>query len=366
MKQFITLITIVIIGLIIAIVTEAGKISGSNKSVLSKMNIEDSLIVKNIKINTTEPMKDEIPEDNIIFDDSFEKTVIDYDKISGSYEVPEKKETKKPNALSLLKQLQKDDKRWHISYYRIRRNDNLWKIAKKFRVSHRAIIISNNITDPDMLKMGKRIKVPNRRGFYYRVKRGDTLSQIAKKYRTSMRKIRIHNTLKSSYLYVGKRIFLPDAKRRRSYYYSRKRRHYGRSRYTYRKRIPGIRLIWPMRGRITSTFGTRRSPFNRKWQFHCGIDISAVQGTPIRAAASGRVIYSGWKPGYGRVVILKHKQGYITVYAHNWKNKVRLNQWVRQGRIIALSGNTGVTTGAHLHFELRKYVTPLNPMRFIR
>lgn len=121
-----------------------------------------------------------------------------------------------------------------------------------------------------------------------------------------------------------------------------------------------------MRGKITSGFGTRRDPLSGKRRFHCGIDISANVGTPVRASAGGKVIFSGWKDGYGKVVILRHRGGYITVYAHNSKNNVRINDFVKRGTVIARSGMTGAVTGAHLHFEIRKYVTPLNPLRLLR
>ncbi len=121
-----------------------------------------------------------------------------------------------------------------------------------------------------------------------------------------------------------------------------------------------------MRGKITSAFGKRRDPLSGKRRFHCGIDISANVGTAIVAAESGKVIYSGRKGGYGNVVILRHKNGYITVYGHNNKNKVKQGNNVKKGQLIARSGMTGRVTGAHLHFEIRKYVTPLNPMRFLK
>ena len=89
-------------------------------------------------------------------------------------------------------------------------------------------------------------------------------------------------------------------------------------------------------------------------------------GTPIKAAAPGRVIFSGWKTGYGRVVIIRHRGGYITVYAHNSKNQARVDQYVDPGNVIAYSGKSGAATGGHLHFEIRKYVNPLNPMRFLK
>ena len=119
---------------------------------------------------------------------------------------------------------------------------------------------------------------------------------------------------------------------------------------------------WPARGRITSSFGNRRDPFTRTRRFHSGIDISLDPGTPIFAAANGTVIFSGWKEGYGNTVVLKHERGYITVYAHNSSNGVPEGETVKQGQQIALSGMTGLATGPHLHYELYRNGTPVNPL----
>ena len=96
------------------------------------------------------------------------------------------------------------------------------------------------------------------------------------------------------------------------------------------------------------------------------MDISAPVGTVIRSAEKGRVIFSGWKQGYGRVIIVRHERGYITVYAHNSKKLGKRGDSITRRQKIALSGMTGAVTGAHLHFELRKYVNPLNPIRFLQ
>ena len=356
MKKVIPIILLIIFITTISIFIYADKENAANKKVVkNSLTIEDRIIIKDLKIESDEPLLDVIPEEfnnNIIYDNSFEDTIVDYDKLN-----PEKPHERRKK---LIRKLRKRNKRWHISKYKIRRNDNIWKIAKRFRISHKLIIKANDIRKINKIKPGKYLYIPNKKGFFYRIRRNDTLSRIAVRYKTSSRKILHHNKLRSKYLRVGKRIFIPDGKKRR---YKRRYRRYNRYRGRYARR--GIRLRWPLRGKITSGFGTRRDPFNGKRKFHCGVDISANIGTRIRAAASGRVIYSGWKPGYGRMVILRHKRGYITVYAHNSKNKVRYNQWVRKGQLIAYSGNTGATTGAHLHFELRKYITPLNPLRFI-
>lgn len=107
----------------------------------------------------------------------------------------------------------------------------------------------------------------------------------------------------------------------------------------------------PLPGRITSTTGLRSDPFNGRLKHHNGLDIAAPSGTPVKPVAPGRVIYSGWKAGYGNTVILDHDDGMITVYAHHADNLVVEGEQVDSETIIARSGSTGRSTGPHLHFE---------------
>ena len=117
--------------------------------------------------------------------------------------------------------------------------------------------------------------------------------------------------------------------------------------------------IWPTQGILTSGYGWR-------WgRMHRGIDIAAPIGTPIVAAASGEVINVGWQSGYGNVIKLKHLDGSVTVYGHNHKNLVIHGQKVEQGEQIAEMGNTGRSTGPHLHFEIRLEDTAINPLALL-
>ena len=109
------------------------------------------------------------------------------------------------------------------------------------------------------------------------------------------------------------------------------------------------------------------NPFNRKrMQFHSGVDIACRMRTKVFAARDGKVIFAGYKGGYGRLVIVKHEHGYHTYYGHLSKTIVKPGQKVPRGKLIALSGNTGRTTGPHLHFEVRKRGRPVNPGTLLR
>jgi murein DD-endopeptidase MepM/ murein hydrolase activator NlpD len=120
-------------------------------------------------------------------------------------------------------------------------------------------------------------------------------------------------------------------------------------------------FMWPVRGFITSNFGYRVHPIRGTWVFHSGIDIAAMYGASINAASSGIVIYSGWYGGYGNTLILDHGNGYSTLYAHCSTLFAVKDQRVKQGSTIASVGSTGMSTGPHLHFEIRQNGVPIDP-----
>ena len=124
-------------------------------------------------------------------------------------------------------------------------------------------------------------------------------------------------------------------------------------------------FVYPVNGRITSRFGNRRHPILGTTRFHAGVDFGASYGTPIYAADSGRVIFAGWYGGYGRAVIVDHGGGITTLYAHASRLYVSVGQSISQGQAIAAVGSTGLSTGPHLHFEVRQNGNPINPMAYL-
>lgn len=120
----------------------------------------------------------------------------------------------------------------------------------------------------------------------------------------------------------------------------------------HQRRLAHRPAAWPVRGRITSRFGLRRSPFGAGIEFHEGLDIDAPYGAPVRATGDGRVIFAGWKSGYGQLVVIDHGYGYQTAYGHNSKIRVQVGQAVKRGDVIAYVGSTGRSTGPHLHYEV--------------
>lgn len=118
-------------------------------------------------------------------------------------------------------------------------------------------------------------------------------------------------------------------------------------------------LIWPVNGQFTSPFG------NRWGRLHAGIDIAVPNGTGVRAADSGTVRVAGWMGGYGNYICIQHTSSMSTCYGHNSSIRVSVGQQVKQGQIIAASGNTGHSTGPHVHFEVRINGNPVDPMGYL-
>jgi murein DD-endopeptidase MepM/ murein hydrolase activator NlpD len=118
-------------------------------------------------------------------------------------------------------------------------------------------------------------------------------------------------------------------------------------------------------GRLTSPFGPRKRPKKGASSYHKGIDWATPIGTTVCASSGGVVSKAGWASGYGNVVYIDHPNGLQTRYGHLSKVKVKVGQKVNQGSVIALSGNTGVSTGPHIHFEMRLNGEAVNPAKYL-
>ena len=123
--------------------------------------------------------------------------------------------------------------------------------------------------------------------------------------------------------------------------------------------------LWPTRGLLTSGFGVRVSPFTDTKVFHHGLDIDAPKGSPVRAAAGGKVIRCGFESLYGNIVVVDHGNGYRTFYAHLSERTVEAGDTVQRGDVIGKVGDSGRTTGPHLHYEVHVNGLPVNPIRFM-
>lgn len=129
--------------------------------------------------------------------------------------------------------------------------------------------------------------------------------------------------------------------------------------------LEGLPSLWPARGVIASGFGVRVSPFTDTKVFHHGLDIDSPKGSPVKAAAGGKVVRCGFESLYGNIVAIDHGNGYRTYYAHLSERSVKVGDTVRRGDVIGNVGDTGRTTGPHLHYEVHANGLPVNPIRFL-
>jgi murein DD-endopeptidase MepM/ murein hydrolase activator NlpD len=213
----------------------------------------------------------------------------------------------------------------------------------------------------------------NQKGVYHVVQKGQTLYFIARAYDVEINRLkRINGIYNPSKLQIGTRLWIPGAWQvlnvdtsmdKQALTKNKKKRNKKlNKKETLNKNIKAITgfLIWPVKGQLTSRFG------NRSGRHHDGIDIGARKGTPVVAAAGGKIMFSGWGPtGYGLMLIIKHKSNLTTVYAHNSYIHVHKNQIVKQGQRVASVGSTGRSTGPHLHFEVRNDSNPMNPLNYL-
>jgi murein DD-endopeptidase MepM/ murein hydrolase activator NlpD len=200
---------------------------------------------------------------------------------------------------------------------------------------------------------------------YHHVRPGDTLYRIGKAYGVAAEKLaKVNRITDPSRIYVGQKIFIPEANRELPVDIITPRNAGTNDVLRADPSAappPGAPTFhWPVAGgRLASGFG------NRGASFHDGIDISAPTGTPINAAHDGVVIYSDVLRGYGNVIIVRHDKGFATVYAHNDRNLVRVDDRVRRGQVIAYVGDSGRTSGPNLHFEVRHNNVARDPLPYL-
>src|SRR5215471_3172677 len=131
-------------------------------------------------------------------------------------------------------------------------------------------------------------------------------------------------------------------------------------------RMAAAPTLWPVDGRITSSFGQRTDPFNDEGAFHRGVDISSQIGTPVIAPADGVIRFADLMNGYGRAIVVDHGQGITTLYGHLSGFGVANGQVIHRGDILGYVGISGRSTGPHLHYEVRIFNTPVNPYKYLR
>jgi murein DD-endopeptidase MepM/ murein hydrolase activator NlpD len=233
--------------------------------------------------------------------------------------------------------------------YKVKKGDSVSTIAKKFGVSIGAVISSNNIRNARRLQEGVSLRIPNIDGIPYSIKSGDSLSKISASFNVPLDVILDVNDLKSDIIKAGQTIFIPGA----------------RMNDLDLKMSLGEMFAYPVQSKyLTSGFGMRKDPISGELNFHTGIDLRANTGATVTASMEGvvSVISENWL--YGKHIIISHPNGYKTMYAHLNSVSVKQGDKVSQGRKIAEAGNTGYSTGSHLHFTIYdkngKLINPLD------
>jgi murein DD-endopeptidase MepM/ murein hydrolase activator NlpD len=200
---------------------------------------------------------------------------------------------------------------------------------------------------------------PRLQGIYHVVRAGENLFRIGKAYDVPHAELaRLNGIVDPDQIRVGQRLFIPGATRRLPVEIITPAKA-TLERLSRAPKAAKTTFVWPVAGEITSKFGPRGEVF------HDGIDIAAPDGAPIRAIEQGEVIYSDQLRGYGNILIIRHPDGFASVYAHNKVNLVRDGQKVEQGEIVGEVGQSGRVSGPHLHFEIRKDNVAEDPLYYL-
>ncbi len=237
-----------------------------------------------------------------------------------------------------------------VSEYTVRPRNSVSQIADDHGLNMDTIISYNRLENAQRIIEGQVLLLPDRNGLLHDVQRGDTLMGLAADYGVNLNAILDVNALESSEIRPGQEIFIPGA----------------RMNETDLRLAIGELFIYPTIGRFTSGFGMRNDPFTGVRRFHNGVDWANRVGTPIRASMAGTVrLVESQIGNYGRFVVIEHPRGFQTLYAHLNTASVVRGQYVSQNQIIGYMGNTGRSTGPHLHFSMFKDGEPVDPLPYL-
>ena len=291
--------------------------------------------------------------------------------------------------------------------YKVKKKDTIPAIAKRYGVKQDTILMNNKDALNNKMKVGDTITFPSIDGLYYKLEKNDTLAKIAKKYGISVVDIVDYNNINPKKLKAGSTIFLKGvtlqkykdvegrliaAQQAKEDKKKNKNKEKEKEQEKEKPEKPpkgtkgsppppppednddggrsaaysGAGFAYPVRyAGVSSPFGNRYHPVLKRYILHTGVDLVAKY-VPLRAAKAGVVTFAGNMSGYGKIIIIRHDNGYETRYAHLSVISTNVGEHVNQGDLIGKTGNSGRTTGAHLHFEIRQNGVPKNPMKYLR
>ena len=290
--------------------------------------------------------------------------------------------------------------------YKVKKKDTIPAIAKRYGIKQDTILMNNKDALNNKMKVGDTITFPSIDGLYYKLEKNDTLAKIAKKYGISVVDIVDYNNINPKKLKAGSIIFLKgvtlqkykdvegrliaaqqakeDKKKNKNKEKEKEKEKPEKPPKETKGSPPpppppednddggrsaaysGAGFAYPVRyAGVSSPFGNRYHPVLKRYILHTGVDLVAKY-VPLRAAKAGVVTFAGNMSGYGKIIIIRHDNGYETRYAHLSVISTNVGEHVNQGDLIGKTGNSGRTTGAHLHFEIRQNGVPKNPMKYLR
>lgn len=260
-----------------------------------------------------------------------------------------------------------------VSSYVVARGDSLWSISNSQNIELDTLVGSNTFKTSATLRPGAVLRIPNQDGIFYTMRKGEKAEAVCKRYGVSVEKLKqVNATIDVAKLKPGDEIFLPGAyphalaDEKEAEQPSAPKNAKAPKKMDAPVKRANQPYRWPVMGRINSPFGWRQHPITRRRNFHTGIDIKADRGALIRGAAEGKVAYSGWMGGYGKALVIDHPNGQSTLYAHCSTLMVKQGASVSKGQDVARVGTTGVSTGPHLHFEVRNGNSPVNPLKYLK
>jgi len=231
--------------------------------------------------------------------------------------------------------------------------ETLADVADALGVTIANLRASNLLYGSEAVQPGE-VLFASQEGVLHLIKEGQTLTDIAITYAVPKETIAAANGISvNQTIFAGERLLVPTSGAT-----------YWENAVALSNGVPS-RFIWPLSGEVVSGFGWRDHPVLGERHHHDGIDIDVPEGTSVHASAGGTVFFYGEQPGYGNVLILEHPDGFFTMYGHLLDAFVESGRYVEAGQVVAQSGNTGISSGPHLHFEVRNGQFPIDPIRYL-
>ena len=231
--------------------------------------------------------------------------------------------------------------------------ESISDIATLLGVTVSNLLASNRLFGGEVLQPNQTLYASDE-GIVHIIQQGQTLTDIGRSYAVPVETIlEANDLLSNSTIFAGDRLLIPGAT---TSFWNNAVALSGGS---------PSQFIWPLDAEVVSEYGWRIHPVLGDRHHHDGIDLDVPEGTTVHATAGGEVFFYGEQPGYGNVLIIEHEGGYYSLYGHLADSFVFSGQYVEMGQAVAQSGNTGISSGPHLHFELRNGNYPIDPSRYL-